>query len=149
MTAAPRWMMLTLLAAAAYNVAWGGLAVLAPGMTLRWIGLPDATEAFWQCIGMIIGVYGVGYAIAAFDPMRHWPIVFVGLLGKVFGPIGFGQGLLAGDLPWRMGWTILTNDLIWWWPFTAICLHAWRASRRGGRRDGPASAASGASRRTS
>lgn len=134
MSRPPRWMMATLLAAAVYNCVWGGLVVLAPGMTLRWIGLPDATQAFWQCIGMIVGVYGVGYAIAAFDPLRHWPIVLVGLMGKVFGPIGFAQGMLAGDLPLRMGWTILTNDLIWWAPFIAICYRAWRARRQGERR---------------
>ena len=40
-------------------------------------------------MGMIVGVYGIGYLIAARDPRTHWPIVLVGLLGKVFGPIGF------------------------------------------------------------
>jgi small multidrug resistance pump len=40
----------------------------------------------WQCVGMIVGVYGVGYLIAAFDPLRHWPVILVGLLGKVLGP---------------------------------------------------------------
>lgn len=131
----PRWMKLTLAAAAAYNLAWGGLVVAAPQMTLRWIGMDGATEAFWQCIGMIVGVYGIGYAVAAFDPLRHWPIVLVGLLGKVFGPIGFAQGLIAGDLPSAMAWTILTNDLVWWVPFAAILRRAWR------RRPNPSAAA--------
>lgn len=39
----------------------------------------------WQCVGMIVGVivgvYGIGYLVAASDPRRHWPIVLVGLLG--------------------------------------------------------------------
>lgn len=127
----PRWMKITLLLAAGYNLVWGGLVVLAPGLTLSWIAMPEATEAFWQCIGMIVGVYGVGYAVAAFDPMRHWPIVLVGMLGKLLGPIGFAQGIAAGDLPAAMGWTILTNDLIWWLPFGMILHAAWHHERAG------------------
>jgi hypothetical protein len=67
-----------------------------------------------QCVGMIVGVYGIGYLIAASDPLRHWPIVLVGFLGKIFGPIGFLAAGLRGDLPWSWGVTILSNDLIWW-----------------------------------
>jgi small multidrug resistance pump len=44
--------------------------------------------------------------------MRHWPIVLVGLLGKVLGPIGFLDAALRSALPGAVGWTILTNDLI-------------------------------------
>lgn len=69
---------------------------------------------------MIVGVYGVGYGIAARDPFRHWPIVLVGLLGKIFGPIGFVGAVTSGRFPLAMGWTIVTNDLIWWLPFGVI-----------------------------
>ena len=43
----------------------------------------------WQGMGMVIGVYGLGYWWAAQILVIHWPIVAVGLLGKIFGPIGF------------------------------------------------------------
>jgi peroxiredoxin len=75
---------------------------------------------------MVIGVYGIGYWIASWDANTHWPIVLIGLLGKVFGPIGFVYSACLGDLPWSMGWTILTNDVAWWLPFSAILLHAAR-----------------------
>jgi peroxiredoxin len=77
-----------------------------------------------QCLGMVIGVYGVAYAIAAAAPVRHWAIIFTGLLGKILGPIGFVHAASAGRLPWRIGWTIVTNDLIWWIPFGVIL---WKA----------------------
>ena len=80
---------------------------------------------------MVIGVYGVGYLCASRDPLRHWPIVLVGLLGKIFGPIGFAWSAARGAIDWSFGWTILTNDLLWWWPFGGILLAAHRASRRG------------------
>ena len=85
-----RWIRQVLLLAAVYNIAWGGFAVFFPLAPFRWAGMePPNYPQLWQCIGMIVGVYGIGYAIAAADPLRHWPIVLVGLLGKVFGPIGF------------------------------------------------------------
>jgi peroxiredoxin len=78
----------------------------------------------------LIGVYGVGYLLAAGDPLRHWPIVLVGLMGKVLGPIGFAWSASSGNLPWLFGWTILTNDLIWWVPFGLILRAAWQDSLR-------------------
>jgi hypothetical protein len=118
------------LVAAAYNLLFGAFAVLFPLAWFEWGGMPAPNmPSLWQCIGMIVGVYGIGYGIAAFAPLRHWPIVLVGLLGKVFGPIGFLDAALRGEMPWRCGWLIVTNDLIWWLPFTALLLAARRAHR--------------------
>jgi peroxiredoxin len=84
----------------------------------------------WQCVGMIVGVYGIGYAIASRDPYRHWPIVLVGLAGKILGPLGFVAAALAGELPWAFGLTLIPNDLVWWVPFAIILAGAWRRHRR-------------------
>lgn len=116
------WMARALIAAGIYNLVWGTLAVCLPIQMLSWLGvnpLPTYPQ-FWQCIGMIVGVFGVGYLIAARDPYRHWPMTLVGLSGKVFGPIGFVVAMDSGSLPVEMGWTILTNDLAWWIPFAMI-----------------------------
>lgn len=126
------WMSVVLVLAAAYNIAWGLIVVLLPGPTLRILGMDGSDPGMrnlWACIGMIVGVYGVGYAVAARNPLRHWPITLVGLLGKVFGPIGFGFGYLNGEVPASLGWTIVTNDLIWWVPFALILKRAWAAKR--------------------
>jgi len=118
--------------AAIYNIVFGAFAVGMPTAWFTWAGMPSPTyPSLFQCIGMIVGVYGVGYWLAARDPLRHWPIVLVGLLGKVFGPVGFVLAATQGELPWSCGWLILTNDLIWWLPFSAILVAAYRAS--GGR----------------
>jgi len=111
-----------LLAAAIYNLVWGTHVVVWPKFyfALFQIPLPNYPE-FWQCIGMIVAVYGLGYLIAATDPQRHWPIVFVGLLGKIFGPIGFLKALALGKLPMAFGVIIFFNDVIWWIPF-GVCL---------------------------
>ena len=50
-------------------------------------------------MGMVIGVYGIGYLAASAAPTRHWPIVLVGFLGKILGPMGFVFGVAAGTVP--------------------------------------------------
>lgn len=131
-----RWMRIWLWAAAVYNVAWGAWVVLFPLSLFNWIGAdPPLYPQIWQCVGMIVGVYGIGYACAARAPLGHWPIVLVGMLGKIFGPIGFiDAALIRGTLPVAFGFTILTNDLIWWIPFSLILWRAWQT--RGGRTGG-------------
>jgi peroxiredoxin len=121
------WMPWILKAAAVYNLLWGALTIAWPEMWFEWLAM-DAPRypQIWQCVGMIVGVYGIGYWIAARDPFRHWPIVLVGLLGKAFGPMGFVYAAIGGQLPWRFGATILTNDLIWWIPFSLILCQAFR-----------------------
>ncbi len=86
----------------------------------------------WQCVGMLVGVYGLAYACAARSPLRHWPVVLAGLVGKVLGPVGFLAGALQGAIPWRFGWILVANDLIWWVPFAGILLCARRRRRQCG-----------------
>lgn len=118
----PQFFRVTLKAAAIYNLIWGAFIVIFPHAVFDFSNLPRLTQyiGIWQCVGMIVGVYGIGYWIAASDPKRHWPIILVGFLGKIFGPIGFVQAYFSGEFNARFGLTILTNDLIWWVPFFMI-----------------------------
>jgi len=126
----PRWMRHVLLAAGLYNMVWGASVILAPAALFKFAEMPlPVYPQIWQCVGMVVGVYGVGYLIAASDPLRHWPITLVGLLGKIFGPIGFLGALHSGELPLAFGLTLVSNDLIWWVPFTVILYQARKSSR--------------------
>lgn len=122
----PVWLRCTLILAGVFNLLWGGWVVLFPMSMFSLAGLPQPTyPAIWQCVGMIVGVYGIGYLVAARDPLTHWPIVLVGLLGKVFGPIGFVYAaLITSQLPVEFIWTIIPNDLVWWVPFTMLLVLA-------------------------
>lgn len=123
----PRWIPRVLYFAAVYNLAWGLFVILFPRLPFAWAGMTAPNyPAIVQCLGMVIGVYGIGYALAARDPVTHWPIVLVGLLGKIFGPIGFVWAASQGEFPWLAGLTILTNDVAWWLPFSAILVYAAR-----------------------
>jgi len=121
MTISDRATRLTLRAAAAYNVLWGAWVVLFPAhfFTLTGMAVPDQLM-IWQGMGMVIGVYGLGYWWASSDAVRHWPIVAVGFLGKIFGPLGFAFNYFQGVVPFSFFYTLITNDFIWWVPFFLI-----------------------------
>ena len=125
-----------LLAAGVYNIVWGSVVVVAPDFPFALANMPALAQpgrAIWQCLGMVLAAYGLGYIAASRAPLRHWPIVFVGLFGKVMGPIGFVWSAYQGTIAWKFGTTILTNDLLWWIPFGLMLVasrRAWLASRR-------------------
>lgn len=117
----PNWPSAVLRIAAVYNVVWGAWVILFPNHMFDLTGIDRPNyPGIWQCVGMIVGVYGIGYWIAAKDYVTHWPIVLVGFIGKILGPIGFLQSVYNGLLPWSLGVTILTNDVVWWLPFAAM-----------------------------
>lgn len=121
MDSTPKWPAIVLRLAAIYNLAWGVWTILFPNHIFDLTGIERPNyPGIWQCVGMIVGVYGIGYWFAARDFRIHWPIVLVGFLGKVFGPIGFVGAVTSGELPLQWGVTILTNDLIWWVPFASM-----------------------------
>ena len=64
-----RWMRITLVLAGLYNLLWGGLVVAFPTLWFEFLDLSAPLyPAIWQCVGMVVGVYGIGYLIA--PPIR-------------------------------------------------------------------------------
>lgn len=120
------------LAAAIYNLVWGVAVILFPRLPFRLLGIdlpqPDALAIqFWQCIGMFVMVFAIGYWALWRDPERYAIFAVIALLGKIFGPIGFVWGWWQGIMPGQVGLTILTNDLLWW---PAFGLFVWQTLLR-------------------
>lgn len=116
-----KWISFVLFLAAVYNGVWGALAVAAPREMLAWVGVaPQQRVELWQCIGMLVGLYGAAYWIASTHPLRYWPFVLIGLAGKLLGPLGAVLAIASGDLPASFLWVNVTNDLVWWGPFAWI-----------------------------
>lgn len=125
-----RLMQSVLVVAGIYNLGWGSWVAFFPAAFFRWLGVPPLNyPPIWQCVGMIVGVYGIGYLLAAQAPLRHWPITLVGLLGKMLGPIGMWWAIRTGQLPVKCAWACLANDILWWVPFGYILIRAWTRSR--------------------
>src|SRR5262249_53814646 len=104
-------------AAGIYNLAFGLWAALWPLSFFELFDLPSPQyPALWACLGMVVGLYGLLYLYSAWKLEAAWPIVAVGLAGKVLGPVGMAMSI-GDDWPRRLGMLCVFNDLIWWLPF--------------------------------
>ena len=97
-----------------------------PQWLFRYSGMPQLNHpAIFACLGMVVGVYGILYFEVARVPERGWPIAAVGLLGKILGPIGLAYLIWSGVWPPSTILLCLTNDLVWWIPFSLYLRDAW------------------------
>ena len=130
-----RW----LLRAASVNNVLGGLVLIFwPVLPFRLAHLsaPIYPELV-QAAGMFIALFGLAYALASLDPIRHWPVVLSGLAGKVFGTLGFIHYANNGRLPWSAAWIVLFIDVIWWVPLGLVLKRAWEAHAASDRTRSP------------
>lgn len=110
-------------AAAVYNLAFGLWAALFPrAFFARCEMAPPTYPSIWACLGMVVGLYGLGYAYAAWRLERAAPFIAIGLLGKLLGPVGWLLAVGSGEWPVRTVTLILFNDVIWWLPFGLFLL---------------------------
>jgi hypothetical protein len=117
---------LVFLVAGAYNIAWGLYAVYDPQWLFRFAGMPQSNyPQIFACLGMVVGLYGVIYLEVARVPERGWLLAAVGLLGKILGPIGLAKLIWTGAWPRATLILCLTNDLIWWIPFSLYLFDSW------------------------
>jgi hypothetical protein len=114
---ADRLFRITFALAGCYNLAFGLWAAVWPLAFFQLFEIPPPRyPGIWACVGMVVGVYGLLYWHAAWKLEAAWPIIAVGLLGKVLGPIGMVTSF-SDDWPRRLGMICVYNDLIWWLPF--------------------------------
>jgi small multidrug resistance pump len=119
----PGWVKFWFYGAAVYNVVWGIWVVMFPGMIFDIVGMERLNFLpVWQGVGMMVMVYGLGYYYLAIDPERYGNFIWIGLLGKTFGPIGGIIGVVTGQLPLVFCWVFVFNDLMWWPAFWIFAL---------------------------
>src|ERR1700761_3322913 len=108
---------LIMLLAAIYNLVWGAIISIDPQLILFSNQETPFILILLRCIGMLVGVYGIAYYFASKDPVRYWPLVFVGFIGKLLGPPGALYYIYTGELTPSFLWVNVFNDLIWLIPF--------------------------------
>ena len=122
-------------AAGIYNIAWGFYVMWDPQWFFRFAGLsPLNHPQIFACLGMVVGLYGILYLEVARVPERGWLLAAVGLVGKILGPIGLAELIWRGTWPRSTVVLCLTNDLIWWVPFSIYLFDAWPGFFRDVRR---------------
>ena len=118
--------------AGVYNIGWGLYSVLNPQWLFRYSGMPPQNyPQIFACLGMVVGLYGIIYFEVARAPERGWLLAAIGLLGKVLGPIGLARLIWSGAWPASTAVLCLTNDLIWWIPFSLYLYDSWPAFIKG------------------
>src|SRR5688572_22095395 len=116
--------------AGVYNLAFGMWAAIWPLAFFELFEIaPPRYPGIWACLGMVVGVYGLLYWYAAWKLDAAWPIIAVGLLGKVLGPIGMVASF-SDDWPRRLGMICVFNDLIWWLPFGLFLVRGTQSAQR-------------------
>jgi hypothetical protein len=118
------------LLAGCYNLAFGLWVGFFPLSFFELFDIaPPHYPAIWSCLGMVVGLYGLLYWYAAWKPDRGRPIIAVGLLGKVLGPIGMAMNISAA-WPARLAMLNIYNDVIWWLPFLLFLIRGTFIARR-------------------
>lgn len=104
--------------AAYYNIVLGFIISFAPVYILEMfqMNLSQGIE-FWQFFGMVLGVLGLGYAVASTDPGKHWPVVFVGFLVSLMATFVFTKSLVIHSMPQNLNLILLMSSIIWIVPF--------------------------------
>ena len=113
--------------AGAYHLLWAILAILFPEFffTLAKIDLPTNFE-LWQLIGLYTGILGIGYLLAAANPIRHWRIVAMGFAIKLIISISFVNSFFHhtdNSIIFKM---MVINHLIWLPLFAIILYNAYK-----------------------
>lgn len=106
--------------AAIYNIIWGTIISLKPDLLLYGQAPTDYNLILIKCIGMFVAVYGIAYYFASTDPVRYWPLITAGLIGKILGPLGSIFYIFLKKLPYEFFNVNIINDIIWIGPFAWI-----------------------------
>ncbi len=126
-----KWHRTLFFCAGLYNIAWGLYAAADPQWLFRFARMPLQNHPqIFACLGMVVGLYGLVYWEIARVPERGWPLAAIGMLGKVFGPIGLAQLIWSRQWPPATLALCLTNDILWWIPFALYLFDAWPHFRR-------------------
>jgi hypothetical protein len=117
-----------LLAAGIYHLLFAAWAVLWPDLYFDWLGMDRPNHPLlWQGVGIVMGILGVCFLVAAKNPIHHWMVVLVGFTKFSLGIIGFGAAIFQNQIPLYSAWMMAADDLIWWFPFAGILWASLRA----------------------
>ncbi|WP_395646806.1 hypothetical protein [Terricaulis sp.] len=112
--------------AAFVNLAVGGAMMAASGQVAERLGVTGTGAPYAiVMVGMMIAVFGVGYAMVSRDPTRNRPIVWIGIVGKLGAVVIGAAQYAAGALPFST-FALSMGDAV----FAALfALFLWKAPR--------------------
>jgi hypothetical protein len=113
--------------AALYNFAVGGMMLAAPERAAAQLNIAGAGGPFAIAMsGMLIAVFGIGYAMVSYAPARNRGIVWIGLVGKVGAAILATMQYTQGIIP-TSTFALGMGDLVF---VVLFALFLWRGSQQ-------------------
>jgi hypothetical protein len=92
-----------------------------PHLCFDWAGIARPNHAIlWRAAGLLSAIFGVGFLIAARDPIRHWPLVLLGFAKATLVIVLLLVSIFSKELPAKSLWLAFFDDFIWWFPLAAI-----------------------------
>lgn len=112
--------------AAFYNLAVGGAMLAAPTRIAAQLGVSGTGAVYAMLmVGLMIAVFGVGYAIVSAAPGKNCGIVWMGAIGKIGAAVLAAVQFNAGVIPFNT-FLLGMGDLV----FVALfALFLWRGPR--------------------
>lgn len=97
-----------------FNILGGTVGFLNIDRAFIEAGMPPPLYPFaLQLLFLSVIIFGIGYLMVWFDPVRNRNIVWLGLLSKIVGLLVTWWALDSGQLPAANWWQPLVADLPW------------------------------------
>jgi len=115
------WMRFVLRVAGGFNLLAGAgmIGLHHEGFKLLGVSKP-AVALPVQVMGILVGLFGVGYLMVARNPVENRNILLLGTLSKAISSVVAFWYVLMGRLPWWFAIVVLLADVIYVPPFCAI-----------------------------
>ncbi len=99
------------IAAALFNLFVGAAMMAAPAWVGELAGSPYHPAALLtvRTAGLLIAVFGIGYAFVAADPLRNRDLIRLGIIGKSSFIAFVAVACVDGALPWRALLSVLAD----------------------------------------
>ena len=115
------WMFYLLVFAGCYNLLVGLTLTVFYHEAFKILGLPKPElMLFVQLVGILVGLFGVGYLIVARNPLENRNVLLLGFLSKALGTL-IGLGYVAlGKVPISFFVLLIFSDIVYLPPFVVI-----------------------------
>ncbi len=133
MTPLRPWMTFVLRFAGIFNLLVGASMICLYHEGFKLLGVPKPELILpVQLMGILVGLFGVGYLLVAANPVENRNILTLGFLSKAISSAAAlcYLDVFGGPMPWWFAVVVLFADVIYLPPFLVIMQHLYRTARQ-------------------